>query len=56
MITESQLVPLYGTWWDPRYEFWTWSNVVCFQRCSYEEKVISVFYNRKIVLPERTDC
>ena len=56
MITDTHLVPLYGEWWDPRYEIWSWSNAVCFQRCSEVERVVVGGHNRVLQFLPRTDC
>jgi FkbM family methyltransferase len=44
-ITPSDLIPISGSWWDPGFEIWRWSNVFCHQVNDSRGQRLVSFYN-----------
>ncbi len=40
----DRLVPLSGAAWHPAYEFWVWSNVLCFAEEDSRAAAVVDFY------------
>ena len=44
LMTPSHLIPLTGRWWDPAYEMWRWSNVVCALEYSLDSALLLGYF------------
>lgn len=51
LMTSSHLIPLTGDWWDPAYEMWTWSNIVCALEHSVDSALLLGYFNERLVHP-----
>jgi len=45
MITPSFLIPISAIFWDARFEWFGWSNVLCMVRGARETTALVAFFN-----------
>ena len=56
LLTAARLVPLWGRYWQPAYESWTFSNFICAQLCDPDILHLAAVWARGGWALPRPDC